>query len=66
MPRSTREWAKRKLKEACNNIDWAGTHIDSVQQEYESAHKEISGPLLDIQNLLVIVQAAINKVESSF
>ena len=66
MPRSTREWAKRKLDESVQNIDWAGTHINEVIERYKAEHPEVSDPLSNCQDMLVMVQDVIKKVRSSF
>jgi len=66
MPKSTREWAKRKIDEAIQNINWSGTHVNAVIERYETEHKEISDPLVNILELLVMAQDLLKKVGGSF
>ena len=66
MPRSTREWAKRKIDEAIQNINWAGTHINEVADRYAEQHPEISNPLISILDLLAMSQDLLKKVGGSF
>ena len=66
MPRSTREWAKRKLTESIQNIDWCGTHLNEVAERYEADHPEVSQPLKDIMDILQMAQEVIGKVRLSF
>lgn len=66
MPRSTREWAKRKIDEALNNINWAGTHINEVSERYAEEHKEISDPLNNVLSALALTQDLLKKIGGSF
>jgi len=66
MPRSTREWAKRKLGEAVQSLDWAVYHLCEVGQRYEQQHPEISDPLLDIVTACEELKQYIRKVDQSF
>ena len=66
MPRSTREWALRKLKESEGNIEWAENHLAEVGQLYEKDHPEISVPLLQIIGTLQAIQEFIAKLRSTF
>lgn len=66
MPRSTREWSRRKLEEACNNIDWAGTHVHQVMTVYEQEHPEIAAPLQTVLEGLANIQELIQKVRKSY
>lgn len=45
MPRTTREWARRKLDMALNNLDWVDRHLLEVVDVYLEAHPEIAAPL---------------------
>lgn len=62
MPRSTREWALRKLAMAVNNIDWADKHLLEVIEKYLDAHPEIAAPLEGITQLTETVKTLINGV----
>jgi hypothetical protein len=42
MPRTTREWAIRKVKFAAGNMEKASTHLDEVGATYAEQHPEIS------------------------
>jgi len=66
MPKTTREWAKRKLVSASNNIDWCGTHIGEVIVKYAPEHPEIAAPLKQIQLILAELQISLDKTEASF
>ena len=66
MPRSTREWAKRKIDESINNMDWAGTHINKVSERYQADHPEISNNLNHVLTILVMAQDLIKKIGGSF
>lgn len=66
MPKSTREWAKRKIDEAIQNINWSGTHVNAVVERYEEQHKEVSDPLRSVLELLVMAQDLLKKVGGSF
>lgn len=48
MPRSTREWAQRKLDAANKTLDWFDYHLLEVADKYCDAHREIAVPLVDI------------------
>lgn len=62
MPASTRDWARRKLDQARDGIDWPGKHLADVINMYENPHPEISEPLRKIASLLEIAQESIDKV----
>ncbi len=66
MPRSTREWAKRKIDEAINNMNWAGTHINEVSERYQADHLEISSNLNHVLTILAMAQDLIKKIGGSF
>jgi len=66
MPRSTREWAKRKLDESVQNIDWSGTHINAVVVTYQADHPEVSDPLKIALQALEDIQTLIARVRNSF
>ncbi len=66
MPRSTREWAQRKLEESNGNLDWAIGHLGEVAERYEEAHPEISGPIMEIIAVIVELQNATIKIRGTF
>ncbi len=66
MPRSTREWAKRKLTEAVQSLDWAVYHLCEVGQRYDEKHPEISDPILQIVTLCEELKQHIDTVNKSF
>ena len=66
MPKTTREWAKRKLVQSSNNLDWCGTHIAEVIVIYAPEHPEIAAPLAQCQLILEELQKAIDKTGASF
>lgn len=66
MPRSTREWAKRKLKEAQNQLDWAATHLVAVHTVYEEDHPEIATPISLIVDTLKLLHEEITTIDKGF
>lgn len=66
MPRNTREWAKRKLKEAQGNLDWALFHMHEIEEKYREYHPDISDALLKIMELVVLTDQSITKLGASF
>jgi len=65
MPRSTREWALRKLLASQNNIDWCMKHVAEVGTTYAKQHPEISENLLTCYNLAETLKKGIAKVRST-
>jgi len=66
MPRSTREWAKRKLQESIDNLNWCGYHLIEVAETYKELHPEIAEPLKDIATVASQLMETIAKVKGSF
>jgi hypothetical protein len=66
VPRNTREWAKRELDAANNNLDWAMRHLLSVASVYVEPHPEIGKPAEQLAESLVIMQETINQLRGSF
>ena len=66
MPRSTREWAKRKLAEAVQSLDWTVYHLAEVGKRYDEQHPEISDPLLEGVLACEELQKYIEKIASTF
>jgi len=66
MPKTTRDWAKRKLMEADNNIDWASYHLREVVEKYNVPHPEIAQPLLILCLALSKIQEQIREINKSF
>lgn len=66
MPRSTREWALRKLQQSQDAIDWSVYHLGEVGMLYQEKHPEIADPLAQCTVALIELKAAINKVRGSF
>lgn len=66
MPRSTREWALRKLTEAHENLNWCGFHLNEVYQKYNPTHPEIGQPIEDIMTVVNMLMEGIVKIRKSF
>ena len=66
MPRSTREWAQRKLREVQANMDWAIYHLGEVAEVYDKPHPEISEPLVTAANVLIELKEAVEGVRDGF
>ncbi|MBA7702417.1 hypothetical protein ES703_111184 [subsurface metagenome] len=64
MPRSTREWAQRKLDAASNNIKWSQQHLREVCERYLDQHPEISTDLLLTIEISTQLQNAITYTRS--
>jgi len=62
MPRSTREWALRKLDSANHTLDWFDKHILEVADVYCDAHREIAGPLVEIAASTALLRALVMRV----
>lgn len=62
MPRSTREWALRKLISAINNVEWCEKHLVDVTDKYAELHPEISASLLTVMILTQAVKDLIVSV----
>jgi len=65
MPRTTREWALRKMSAADNNIEWCQIHLAKVIDRYLETHPEVSAPLLTCVELSDVLRQAIMKVRGS-
>jgi len=66
MPRSTREWAKRKLVEAVQHIDWAALHLLDIIEPYKKDHPEVSEPLEHCLAFLKILVDTIYETRNLF
>jgi len=62
MPRTTREWAKRKLTQVQGNIEWAGAHLKEVTDVYDEQHPEITEPIKILNELLITVYNALDEI----
>lgn len=65
MPRTTRQWAQRKLEESMNNLDWAATHLKHMADVYQPMHPEISEALTTIIDLLAEAHNAVHTIRRS-
>lgn len=66
MPRSTREWALRKLQAGADSLDWTKLHLAEVGERYEQDHPEISGGILEIISIIEEVQKLIQRQRMAF
>lgn len=62
MPRSTREWALRKLEQALGTLDWTGNHLIQVIEIYQEKHPEVSNPLNQVLEILLVADDLITHV----
>lgn len=60
---STRHWALRKIEQAKGNLDWFGGHIHEVSEKYSEHHPEISDPLNQIKDVLIMLDEILDKVK---
>lgn len=63
MPNSTRQWARRKLDQSRNNLNWTGGHLNEVATTYQKEHPEISGPIETCLQLLLQVDTLIEQIK---
>jgi hypothetical protein len=54
-----RQWAQRKLKQAIDNLSWAGKHLDDISERYMDLHPEIATDITLIQTGIEFVQDGI-------
>ncbi|MBA7573663.1 hypothetical protein ES708_15461 [subsurface metagenome] len=66
MPRSTREWAQRKLVETKGNLDWAVYHLGEVVEVYDEPHPEISKPMIGLVAMIMEIEKALDIIRESF
>lgn len=66
MPRSIREWARRKLVSAAEHLDSSLAHLGEVAATYEKQHPEIADPLLAIAAVLIEMGDAIKAIRKTF
>lgn len=65
MPRSTREWALRKLKSAIDNNDWCQKHLMEVCERYSDPEPEIAAGLLIAIEVSIKLQNLVRHVRST-
>ncbi|MBA7547452.1 hypothetical protein ES705_39874 [subsurface metagenome] len=63
MPRSTRDWAMRKLESANKTLDWFDYHLLEVAEKYCDAHREIAAPLVDISATTALLRKLVLRVK---
>lgn len=66
MPRNTREWAKRKLKESQGNLDWALFHLHEIEEKYRPVHPDIADAIEKIMQVIVLADQSVEKLGESF
>lgn len=66
MPRSTREWAQRRLKDSLGNLEWALDKIVGVEQVYVAQHPEIATPLAEVAMAITVLCDTIAAVRKAF
>lgn len=59
MPRSTREWALRKLMASTENLNWCQKHLLEVSDTYAEQHPDISVNILICVKMVEIMRVAI-------
>lgn len=52
-PRSTREWAHRRIDQAKNHIDTAGMQLHEIADTYQNLHPEVSAPCEQILAIML-------------
>lgn len=66
MPRSTREWAQRKLDMVKGNIDTSLVHVEEVRETYVKEHPSLALHMDNLQILLVGIDECVNKLKIKF
>lgn len=66
MPANVRQWARRKLEQSLQNLDWSATHIADVVVTYEKQHPEIAEPLRAILLIYEQCEDGVKKIRESF
>lgn len=59
MPRSTREWALRKLKASTENLNWCQKHLLEVSDTYAEQHPDISIDIIMCAEMVEIIRVTI-------
>lgn len=62
MPRTTREWAKRELTAAANNLDWCDKHLLAIIDVYLEEHPEVAEPLDQLLAASGLIKHAIRQL----
>lgn len=66
MPRSTRQWAQRKLEYASGNLETAIGHLEEIEKLYRPQHPEIADDILLLQHIIAESHTLTAKIRSSF
>ncbi len=66
MPRSTREWAHRKIDMAIGNLETVVAHLEEVREVYEVPHSDIAEHLQQMQFASMVVRDALDKIKGAF
>lgn len=62
---SKRGYYKEELRRSIDNIEMALTHLTRVIEAYNKDHPEISNPVSECGNALVLVGETLGKIEES-
>ena len=60
MPRSTREWIKRKIEYAAHDIEVAQNHLVEAGQLYKDSHPEYYNKFAELVSTLEVIKAAVS------
>lgn len=63
MPNTERQWARREIDRAAENLNWAGTHLNRVEERYRALHPEIADPLIAAMQLISVAQEGIEAIK---
>ena len=66
MPRSTREWAQRKLEMVKGNMETSLLHIEEVREHYVKDHPSLALHMDNLQILLVGIDECVDKLKIKF
>ena len=64
MPKSVREWAKRKLRSSRKQVDWIGRHLAEIEPHYAKGYVEIHQGIMSGLEMCAILDNLIEKVDN--
>ena len=66
MPRNTRDWSKREIDRAINNLDWSGKHLNAMEETYREQHPEIANQLMDAMNAIAAIMRYLKELKAIY
>lgn len=66
MPRSTREWAHRKLDMARGNLAGSLAHLEQIREKYQEPHPAVGEAITMVQMMIVESDDALQVIARGF